>query len=68
MILKWEVDNSKEQFRHRITTDIKGVMSEWFNYKQIAILEDEGRLYFAVTKYYEGCFPTEQILKCEKLQ
>lgn len=40
--------------------------SEWVTYSGVATLKVDNKFYFGVSKYFQGTFPTECVLKVEK--
>lgn len=54
----------KDRFAHRIVIEspMGRIEGEWTSYTGIARLSAGGQEFFAVTAYYEGNFPIEQVL------
>lgn len=46
---------------HRIVGETR--TGEWAPYQGISVLEEDGKVYIAVTEYFSGLLPTETVLE-----
>ena len=56
-MVRFEMD---ENGRHRIVGETR--IGEWAPYQGISVLEENGKVYVAVTEYFSGFLPTETVL------